>query len=524
MEARFVAGPRFDRGARVALESCRVLDVEAGSYFPLGVTPIVRGDVVEALVGAPGQPTEVEADLACDLGGRTVMPAMVNTHVHAHVVIPALVSGLGDLRLIRRFAASQIERNMADCLAVGVTHVRDTLVDDRSSGRTLTDRIARGELPGPRLQHCVQVGQLGGAETPEQSWREGLLRRTVGLPYLSYDDPRSGTVTFEANADEESVRAAVDRAVDERGADGIKAYDQTAKRLSYEPGATLMSQRQLDVLVDQARRRGLRVTMHHVSVESFRRGVRAGVSSLAHTAIDEALDDADAMALVDGGVFLEPTLSIGYDLCWRGSSHRFADHPRLAALEMLREQTFRQLVERHFVAELQHAAIAGYRRAKAGHTKLAGVIEVGAAFRHYAGVIGHGIDNARLLYEAGARFGCGNDAGAVPRSPAMVGLELELFERFVGAGDPAARARALRSATIDGAEALGVADRFGSIAPGKVADLVVLDGDPLRDLSMIGRPVAALFMDGQLVVDNCHLADRLQSAAGRVIAGTKAMG
>ena len=44
-----------------------------------------------------------------------------------------------------------------------------------------------------------------------------------------------------------------------------------------------------------------------------------------------------------------------------------------------------------------------------------------------------------------------------------------------------------------------------SIETGKTADLVILDGDPLADFRLIGGRVAALFMDGELVINNCGL-------------------
>jgi len=50
-----------------------------------------------------------------------------------------------------------------------------------------------------------------------------------------------------------------------------------------------------------------------------------------------------------------------------------------------------------------------------------------------------------------------------------------------------------------------VDDRFGSIQTGKVADLVVLEGDPLQDFTLIGQPVQALFMDGRLAINRCGL-------------------
>jgi len=472
MLARFVSAPRFAPDARIAFRNGRFIDVEAGRCLPGEVTLVVEGDTITALDSA-----DVEAEASWDLGGRTVLPGMVNSHVHTHMTLPALVSRLRDLSATRRLARAQIERNMADCLAVGITHLRDALADDLGAVSRLAARIASGELPGPRLLKSALVSQLGGSQAPRQTWFEKLTHRAVGFPYLPYDDPDAGAVVFAPDADEATVRAAVDRAIDERAADTIKLYDQRAKRLSYEPGATVMSQRQLDAAADQARLRGVPATMHHVSVESLRRGARAGVTSLA----------------------------IAYDLCWRPLSGEWAEHPRLADLEALRERSHRQLVKDCWLPELREAALLGFERAGAGRTKLAGLLDLGPAFRYFSGLVSHGIDNARKLHEAGAIFGCGNDAGAVPRTPAMIGLELGMFTDLVGGGDDAARKAALRAATIDGARALGVADRFGSLAAGKVADLAVLDGDPLEDISVIGKPVAALFMNGELVIDNCGL-------------------
>ena len=52
---------------------------------------------------------------------------------------------------------------------------------------------------------------------------------------------------------------------------------------------------------------------------------------------------------------------------------------------------------------------------------------------------------------------------------------------------------------------MGLEAQFGSIQTGKVADLVIMDGDPLKDFHLIGKPVQALFMDGKLVVNRCGL-------------------
>jgi imidazolonepropionase-like amidohydrolase len=118
-----------------------------------------------------------------------------------------------------------------------------------------------------------------------------------------------------------------------------------------------------------------------------------------------------------------------------------------------------------------------------------------------------GFKNFHLLYEHGILMTTGNDT-MMPCTPAMVALELLMLDHIVE-GDPDrvpfSGADAVKIATINSARSLGLEEAFGSIESGKRADLVILDGDPLQDFRAIGSRVAALFMDGRLVINNCGL-------------------
>ena len=74
--------------------------------------------------------------------------------------------------------------------------------------------------------------------------------------------------------------------------------------------------------------------------------------------------------------------------------------------------------------------------------------------------------------------------------------ELEELNRYGGL----AVLEALKAATVTGARALGVADDFGSIEVGKVADLLVLEANPLDNLANLQR-VAYVIKDGRIVRD-----------------------
>jgi hypothetical protein len=420
---------------------------------------------------------------------------------------------LRDFHRARTFKLLQVDRSMLDCLRRGITTLRDVWCKDLRWNRALRERIARGEILGPRIQQAVLVTPQGGAFAPELGWYDRALQRVVGISGLDYANPASGVLTFPPQASVEQVRAAVDRAIDERGAECIKIYEQREKMISFTPGAQMLTEPQLGAIADRARARGLQTTMHHVSVESFGRGRRAGVSSLGHHPSDRPLPEAEAVAYAEEGGMVEPTVSLAYALAYplRGSPLRH--HPRMARVAAARPARLTETLPEFWLPELAEFARRGIERAERSQTKSLGIVELGTALRYYTPVVGHGLDNVKRLYRAKVPFGLGNDGGAAPPLlPAMQGLEIFalhqiLAEDGTGAGtspglDPA---EALRMATLHAARAMGLLDRLGSIEAGKLADLVVVPGDPLSDPAWLGSVADAVFFEGRLVIDACGL-------------------
>src|SRR5262249_21355626 len=107
--------------------------------------------------------------------------------------------------------------------------------------------------------------------------------------------------------------------------------------------------------------------------------------------------------------------------------------------------------------------------------------------------------NAARLREAGVRVVVGTDAGAsLARFDEAVHVEIE---SLVGAGWTPLEA--LEAATLGAAIAIGRDAEIGSLEAGKLADLVVVRGDPARHASDI-RNVEAVFLGGRLVADTGH--------------------
>jgi imidazolonepropionase-like amidohydrolase len=100
-------------------------------------------------------------------------------------------------------------------------------------------------------------------------------------------------------------------------------------------------------------------------------------------------------------------------------------------------------------------------------------------------------DAMRRAVEAGVTIAMGTDSGVGPHGSNLD--ELALMASCGMAPD-----EVWRATTLSAAELLGVAEEFGSLEPGKRADLVVLDGDP-QDLTKLESRIREVYQDGELV-------------------------
>lgn len=490
--------------SRVGLKNGRILDVVNGRYYDAGTSVILHGGVIESMPGLAGEPTGVTPDFSIDLQGKTLLPSLYNTHLHTLMAgATSMVFGLPDIWQSKKYREQQIVKNMAECLAHGITHVRDAWEPDLRKNRALPERISKGEMSGPRILQAVAVGLPGSYLQEKASLKSKFLMPTAD-PSKDY----GGSVAFPVNANEQQIRDAVDIAIDERGADVIKIGDEATSIITGKP-LPIMSIEQLSAVADQASRRGVQSMMHQTSVESFRRGVKAGVSSLAHIPYDDILTQSDVDAFKASGCIIEPTVSVFYALfSWKLAGPHSNGHPELYRLTAFRDRTytFATIADEYYIPELRPGVMNGYKKCASGKSKMMGFMDVSGmlAWDTKAATT---FENFYTLYENGVPMTTGNDT-MPPCTPAMIDLELLMFDHILKGRPDGKQLRgveAAKIATINSARSLGQDDEFGSIETGKTADLVILDGDPLEDFRLIGSRVEALFMDGVLVINNCGL-------------------
>src|ERR1700683_1184021 len=108
--------------------------------------------------------------------------------------------------------------------------------------------------------------------------------------------------------------------------------------------------------------------------------------------------------------------------------------------------------------------------------------------------IARNLETAKKAYRAGVRFAMGSDAVYT-----MFGENTRELAWFVKAG--MTPEQALKTATVDAAELMGIEDRLGRLKPGYLADIAAIDGNPLEDVDVVIKKVRWVMKAGAVVVD-----------------------
>ncbi len=500
-ETYFVTEYEPNREAIVELKNGRIVDVINGRFFDPGVRILIQGTKIVAM---PNLESEPRPDYSIDLQGKTAIPGLFNTHCHVNQTAALMAFSFRGMLLQRRYGGQQIARNLTECLCRGITNIRDAFSADLAGTQALSTR-----KPGPRILQSVAVALTGSYFAPHANIASRMLGNVFGGG-ADHESSQSGVVEIPVDASKSQVRGAVDRAIDERGADAIKIGEQRYDTFTLKPTLTIMTMEQLQALTDQARKRGIPTQMHHMSVESFRRGVEAGVSSLSHYPFDGDLTPEDGKAFMESGCIIEPTISTVYELTWKIKGDPWQGHPDKERLLTYRanEKPFASIAEEFYIPELQEAVSSIEERFSREDFKVLGLINMAELFRATMAIVPHGVGNIKKLRQWGAPIALANDGGSMVSTPPMMGFELALLDLFLNQ-EPGktvfSGADALRIATINSARSMSLGDRFGTLEVGKTADIAIVDGNPFEDYRVIGSRVAALFMDGRLVINNCSL-------------------
>ena len=410
------------------LTNARLFD-GTGAGVRDGAAVLVSEGAIEH-VGPSGEPVPDGARVL-DLGGRTLMPGLINIHVHVQGRKPTPERGAEPL--LAGTPAHFLQARLRACLRMGVTTLRNVGSQERQP-QEARQAMRYGAFRGPRLLTC---GLIISATAPGG--------RFYGAMYREADGP-------------DEIRKAVREQLRD-GADFIKVMTCGARSNELEdPDPLQLTEQELAALVEEAHRMGVRVAAHVEGLDGTAAAIEHGMDTIEHGMyLCQRPELLERMA--GAGQVLVPTLSGYY---WMGG---FGDAIDPAGAE----------VDADMLPSL--VALAHYN------------LEQGSA-------------SLRAARDAGVPIALGSDRDGVSGEDAA----LELV-RMVHHG--LSSAEALHAATGAAARAIGLEEHIGVIEPGRLADLVVVDGDPVAEPSLLldrrriwlvlqlGEPVAGAAMESR---------------------------
>lgn len=431
----FSAAPAIE-AETLAIVGGRIIDGTGGQPLVDGIVLVEDNRIIAvgplADITIPAEATVIDAD------GMTVMPGLIDVHVHFDL--------LGHSNYDQWFARYE-NRMRSDILPsaakamlmAGVTAVRD-LGADVENIFWLREQVNSGKIPGPR------------------TFIAGPFLRKTKTSFVSGTYKDTWVIENPTDAREKV------RKLHEMGVDLIKTQDED------------LSEAELAAIYDESHKLGLRVASHIYDAEAIRTALKAGLGAydtIEHIGEYEALtyDDDIVQMILDQQVTMAPTIIA------RDGLRQIIENP-----ELTDDPRWKRDVPKDLYADIR----SSYRDVDLTKHPL-----YDRASAHKAGRA----SKLRQLYEAGAIFSVSTDSGtrANPHHDAMW-KEMVLMQEEAGLTNM----EVITAATRTNAIVLQQEENLGTLEAGKLADIIIVSGDPLSQLSDM-RHVKHVFKGGEMI-------------------------
>ncbi|HYE54966.1 MAG TPA: amidohydrolase family protein [Chitinophagaceae bacterium] len=392
---------------RTIIHCGQLIDVKAGTVLK-DMSIIIEGNKISDV--QKGYTNATGPDKIIDLKNRTVMPGLIDMHVH-------MESETNPNRYMETFTfnpadyAFQSVQFSERTLMTGFTTVRD--LGGSGVNISLRNAINKGLIKGPRVITAGKsIATTGGHADPTNGYRRELM-----------GDP--GPAAGVANGPDECQKAVRQRY--KEGSDLIKITASGGVLSVAKSGENpQFTEAEINAIVATAKDYGFKVAAHCHGTEAMKRAVRAGVHSIEHGTY---MDDEVMQLMKQHGTYYVPTITAGRSV--GDSAKKPGYYPELVTPKAL--------------------AIG---------PKIQGTFA--------------------KAFKAGVKIAFGTDAGVYAH-----GKNWLEFVYMVEGGMPAIET--IRAATLNAADLLGMTESLGSIEKGKWADIVAVEGDPTKDIQVMGK-------------------------------------
>lgn len=367
-----------------------------------------------------------------DLTGKTIMPGIINLHGHV-----GMVKGLR--QDMKNYTRENVEAQLRTYALYGVT-ATTSLGTDNDLIVELRNEQRRGKINGARVYTALQGFTFLGGYPTQAPGVKGVAQEVGSAA---------------------QARTRVDKLA-EKGADIVKMWvDDHHDTFQKLPPSIYTA------IIDQAHKHKMKAFAHVYELSDAKGLVDAGLDVMAHSVRDAEVDAELIEKLKKNKVTAVATLTR------EQSTFVYADPPA-----WLNDPFFRQGT----TPEIIKAVKTNLKAAQASDPES----EVNRRGFEIA------MRNLKKLADAGVRIGFGTDTGPPGRFQGF--FEHWEMELMVQAG--LTPMQVIQSFSKNSAEALGISDEFGTLTRGKVADLVVLDKNPLDDIRNT-RTIHAVYLGGK---------------------------
>jgi imidazolonepropionase-like amidohydrolase len=407
----------MSKAEAVLFRNANVVDAAAGRLVPDRSVLVLEGKIAE--LDGPGLKLPAGAR-ELDLKGLTLMPGLIDAHVHLMAVTP-------HVNLIRHwspyYVAARASHILKDMLMRGFTTVRDAGGADYG----IADAVREGYLSGPRVLFCGHsLSQSGGHGDKRAPGDEGPLTCACG---------RGNNVLCDG-VDE--VRRAARNEI-RKGATQLKimasgGVASPTDRIT----STQFSVEEMTAVVEEAEAASIYVMAHAYTARAVNQALRCGVRSIEH---GNLIDSSSVDLFLERNAFLVPTLVTYWALKKDGVA----------------------------------SGLPGWLL-----QKLDEVLEGGARA-------------LEMAYRRGVHIAFGTDLLGAMHQYQLT--EFSLRAEVQPAVD------VVRAATVNAAQLCRLEGQIGVVAPGALADLLVLQGNPLEDVGVLSDPqhhLKLIMKDGAL--------------------------
>lgn len=408
----------------VHFKNFEMLDPEVGELQG-GYELLVDGAKIKEV---SAKPIKVGKADVVDCGKRTLMPGLIDSHVHV-VLSEVVIRNMESVPLTLMTARSaELMRKMLDR---GFTSVRDTGGADWG----LKEATDNWLLPGPRLFIAGRaIGPTGGHSDGRRRTDPGTRCNCCNA--LTFSMGIADGVSEVRRAVREEMR---------QGCDQVKIMMSGGVASPYDPLDSMQfSPEEVAAAVEEAHAFGRYVCAHAYTPEAITRAAHAGVRTIEH---GNLIDDASAKLMAEKGMFLIANLVAYFEMKKRAAEYGMNS-------DMLAKNDL---------------------------------------------VIDGALKSLEICKRHGVPVAFGTD---------LLGqLQIAQAEEFTLRAQVLSAAEIIRSATTIGAKVVRMEGKLGCLKPGAFADLIVVDGNPLKNLKLFdgdGKNLSAIMKNGRFHKNRLH--------------------